>query len=1040
MKLRQLLFLTILLITSFGYAQLSDLHYLPPLKQGRNNQAIQQQSVYLSTPETTPFTVFVYRGTSTTSIANFTISNASPQEYVLGNGDNNITLVTNANTGVVLNNAGLRFEAPSGNSFYVNYRGVSGSQAASLTAKGRAAMGQNFKWGGAPNLGTHSSKSNTLGIMATEDNTTITLSGYNPDCTFRLGSDSDGITDNSYQIILDKNESFVFEAYLGNTFSLAQSEGWIGASVDADKDIVISNGMLNYGRQANATNRDAGMDQPVPEDRLGKEYVFVRAGGTDANEFPIIIATQNNTQIFVNGALTPMATINSGEFFMVPGSNYSSSTPGANMYVRVSKDAYAYQNIAGSTGIQTAGLNFVAPLNCLIPDTVNNIPDITDAANTTLTGGITIIASTTTPDSNIVVTDGTGIVTMPASNSVAGNSDWKTFYIPNLSGNVDVQSTGPIAVGFFGVNSNRGIAGYFSGFDVAPNVNLEITGTQCLPGAFLEIIGETFDAYQWYGDGELIVGATSTTYAPTVAGDYFVRVTKGPCFYDSNTLAAYYCDPDIELIKTADSSSLNEGDTVTFTITVQNYAVDPATNLVITDALPLGLSLVSVTPSAGTWTSPNWNVGTLNSGELETLVITALADEIDNVPYRNLTNIAFNEQDQSDSNFTTDSPFVNIEINYDNDDDNVIDSSDLDDDNDGILDSVECNVVTTNFALTGSATLSSTYPSGNASKAIDGNTNGAWSNGSIAHSQAPTNTEWLTIDLGTSELIDEVRIWNRTDCCSQRLSDAYVMISDNPFPANTNVNESLNNAEFIFQIGNTSGVSEIVIPAGIKARYVRLQQSGQNSGSLYINISELQVIGPLTCDTDSDNIPDVYDLDSDGDTCNDTIEAYYDSNADGGDGGQYGTGNPPAINLNGTVSAASYTTPIDIDTNSTFEFQEAGTSPLITIQPADEKVFLPDNGSFGLTESNTDNYQWQVSTDGGTNFNDISDGLEYVGTQTDALTVLAPEQSKNGYLYRVILTNNTFICGETISNEVELNVGPKNIITNRRITLRVNQD
>ena len=142
---------TCLLLLFFAFnsvnAQLSDLHYLPPLKQGQNNQAVQQQAIYLSTPEVSTFVVNAYRGTSTTPIATFNISNTSPAVYTLANGDNNITLVTNANTGIVLTNAGLRFESPSGNKFYVNYRGYSSSQAASLTSKGRVAMGTNFKWG-----------------------------------------------------------------------------------------------------------------------------------------------------------------------------------------------------------------------------------------------------------------------------------------------------------------------------------------------------------------------------------------------------------------------------------------------------------------------------------------------------------------------------------------------------------------------------------------------------------------------------------------------------------------------------------------------------------------------------------------------------------------------------------------------------------------------------------------------------------------------------------------------------------------------------
>lgn len=650
-----------------SYAQLSDLHYLPPLRQGQNNGAIQQQSVYLSTPETSSFTVNVYRGTSTTPITSFTISNASSGLYSLPNGNNNITLVDDAHTGIVLNNSGLRFEAPGGNSFYVNYRGRSGSQAASLTSKGRAAMGTNFKWGGVPNLGTHVSKSNTLGIMATEDNTTIDLFGYDSNCEFRVGSDRAGITADSYQIVLDANESFVFETYIGNNATQAHEDGWIGASIVADKDIVISNGSLNYGRQAGNTNRDAGIDQPVPQNRLGKEYVFVRGNGNTngTTEFPLIIGTQNNTEIYVNGSATPIATINNGDYFEIPSSNYSSNTVGANMFVQTSKDVYAYQCMAGSSAVYTQGLNFVAPVSCLMTDTMDNIPDITDASGITVSGGITVIASTATPDSNIVVTDTGGAVTLPSANSVAGSTDWKTFYIPNLSGDVSVQSTGPIAVGFFGFNGARGIAGYFSGFDTAPDVNLQISGNYCLPGASLGIAsGETFDAYQWYGDGALISGATSATYSASVAGDYFLRVTRGPCTYDSNTIQVYYCDSDIVLDKSTVDVEVDEGDTVTFDITVESLGYDPVTNLQITDMLPEGLEFISATVSKGSYSYPNWNVGSMSAGELVSMTLVTRSS-LPNIYTSNATytNTITNSQDQTDGNITTDNPSVDVEVN-----------------------------------------------------------------------------------------------------------------------------------------------------------------------------------------------------------------------------------------------------------------------------------------------------------------------------------------------------------------------------------------
>ena len=60
------------------------------------------------------------------------------------------------------------------------------------------------------------------------------------------------------------------------------------------------------------------------------------------------------------------------------------------------------------------------------------------------------------------------------------------------------------------------------------------------------------------------------------------------------------------------------------------------------------------------------------------------------------------------------------------------------------------------------------------------------------------------------------------------------------------------------------------------------------------------------CDTDTDGLPDHLDLDSDGDGCSDANEFYKEENADGGDGGEYGTGVPVVDANDGTVDIASY--------------------------------------------------------------------------------------------------------------------------------------
>ena len=65
--------------------------------------------------------------------------------------------------------------------------------------------------------------------------------------------------------------------------------------------------------------------------------------------------------------------------------------------------------------------------------------------------------------------------------------------------------------------------------------------------------------------------------------------------------------------------------------------------------------------------------------------------------------------------------------------------------------------------------------------AVDGNTDGNYSNGSVFHSMAGSEIEpWWEVDLGKNYTITEVRIYNRTDCCDDRLSDVSIRLSDTP--------------------------------------------------------------------------------------------------------------------------------------------------------------------------------------------------------------------------------------------------------------------
>ncbi len=70
------------------------------------------------------------------------------------------------------------------------------------------------------------------------------------------------------------------------------------------------------------------------------------------------------------------------------------------------------------------------------------------------------------------------------------------------------------------------------------------------------------------------------------------------------------------------------------------------------------------------------------------------------------------------------------------------------------------------------ATQSSQWSGGQtAGRAVDGNTDGVFANGSVSHTDGNgTTNPWWQVDLGSDQAIGQIEVWNRTDCCSDRLS------------------------------------------------------------------------------------------------------------------------------------------------------------------------------------------------------------------------------------------------------------------------------
>jgi uncharacterized delta-60 repeat protein len=81
---------------------------------------------------------------------------------------------------------------------------------------------------------------------------------------------------------------------------------------------------------------------------------------------------------------------------------------------------------------------------------------------------------------------------------------------------------------------------------------------------------------------------------------------------------------------------------------VTNNGTDNANNVVAVDNLLSGYTFVSASPSSGSWSAPNWNIGNLNNGASATLTILATVNPTGN--YSNSVSVTSNQADINLSN------------------------------------------------------------------------------------------------------------------------------------------------------------------------------------------------------------------------------------------------------------------------------------------------------------------------------------------------------------------------------------------------------
>ena len=171
-------------------------------------------------------------------------------------------------------------------------------------------------------------------------------------------------------------------------------------------------------------------------------------------------------------------------------------------------------------------------------------------------------------------------------------------------------------------------------------------------------------------------------------------------------------------------------------------------------------------------------------------------------------------------------------------------------------------------------------------------------------------------------------------------------------------------------------------------------------------------------DTDLDGIPDLLDLDADGDNCFDVVEA---GGKDTDEDGILGS-SPVNVDAQGrVVGEGGYENPNDQNTNGIFDFQEIVTPLVWQLQPVERINFAPSmQVSASVNSPSIAAYQWQenIGTQALPQWEDLIDDTVIQGSNTSQLQWNNPDSSYGGKQYRLTIENLAYICQPVLISDI----------------------
>ena len=912
------------------------MHYVPPITS--NSGSVQDQYIYLSTPSEADvdYDIQIIGGSTISG----TINNTKSYTYPIGNGDNTQLTVNSNLSASVLNNRGYIITASC--PIYVSVRYNAGFQGGAFTSKGSSGLGTHFRTAMMPmgdrfNAVQQNDFLSYVSIMASEDNTILKATLPNANGSSNI-LNIGGYNGTPIEVDLMKGESYIFSvepstsnvesnrfALFGALIQSVDGEG----NEDLTKPIAVTVGSSNGTFAQSSNGRDQGVDQIVPVEKVGHEYIFVRTAGNNDFENVILVADKDNTEIYLNDEGTVYETLNAGDFVIIEGDKYSATGIGANMYVRTQGDThpvFAYQGVgidgSGNAINANQGMFFVPPLSEDAQDDINNIAQIDKIGDKTYEGSISIVYRVGASLEINTGSDESGTyvytpydTTSLFPNDVIGKSGYLTLSIADLVGDIQVKSDNELYVAYYNRSDYATSGGFYAGFATPPSTSIDLT-LQSL-GTCVEVDSSTgeyifngngfemtnpafFDTWQWQElEGSSWAIATGSEiddliYKPSKPGNYrlvgSITCLGGDGDFISGVIPVSICPNDSD----------NDG---------------------IIDNIDLDLD----------------NDGILNSNESNGNVVFDLTDL--NSPIISNKDvdlpITLNTTIESKVNGLTDTTVNSITGSSDGNFETKIPPN-----------SSESSVMYSLNSLSEDLNLKLT--SQTESHSIVG--------GEYFELQVfPTNKNITLLDPNNQLIIDK----NYDNETFEELIDVNGL---KQFSANL--------IRFKFNPDSSTTPSFEFLGYGLKGiKLTHITVSNTTDGIFKGNISGLDYF--LNTDanhpTNPDTVPDYYDIDSDGDECNDVTEAGFDDGTliDGVLGNIVPTYDDSQIDSRGLIIDPEHdysVLPKEDPVTTNYYFQQIGQAVEIINEPSSTVGCIGDTVSFNVSAqhpSNVITYQWQ---------------------------------------------------------------------------------